>query len=256
MTKKIAIIGEVCTDQYVFGQCNRVCPEAAALCFNHNNDTIVNSQGMAGNVYKNLRSLNTDFKFEISLISPPSQIIKKRFIDSRYNTIIFREDINDKTERIDLHNYNFSQYDCIVFSDYCKGFLSESDIIDICKMKAAHCITFLDSKKILSRLSEYIDIIKINNHEFKQNIIHLPSITDNTMLIVTEGDNGAKLYNNKNIQHYPTEKVLLRDVCGAGDTFLAALVARYLESKNIDNAISFANLCSSKVVAQFGVVSI
>ena len=101
-----------------------------------------------------------------------------------------------------------------------------------------------------------IDIIKINNHEFKQNIIHLPSITDNTMLIVTEGDNGAKLYNNKNIQHYPTEKVLLRDVCGAGDTFLAALVARYLESKNIDNAISFANLCSSKVVAQFGVVSI
>lgn len=256
MTKKIAIIGEICTDQYVFGQCNRVCPEAAALCFNHDNDTIVNNEGMAGNVYKNLKSLDIDHKFEISLISPLSQIIKKRFVDNRYNTIIFREDINDKTERIDLHKYNFSQYDCIVFSDYCKGFLLESDIIDICKMKSINCITFLDSKKTLSKLSEYIDIIKINNYEFKENMIHLPTISDNSMLIVTEGDNGAKLYNKKNIQHYPTEKVLLRDVCGAGDTFLAALVTKYLESKNIDKSISFANLCSSKVVAQFGVVSI
>ena len=37
MKPKVVIIGESCTDEYIFGTCNRVCPEAAALCFTHKN---------------------------------------------------------------------------------------------------------------------------------------------------------------------------------------------------------------------------
>jgi len=255
MIKKIAIIGEVCTDQYIFGKCDRVCPEAAALCFSHSNDIRTNL-GMAGNVYNNLLSLNKDNIFDISLISPTSSIIKRRFVDNRYNSIVFREDINDTSERINLNQYEFQQYDCIVFSDYCKGFLLESDIIDICNKKTKNCISFIDTKKDLYKLSEHIDYIKINNYEFKQNEHHLDHITTHANLIVTEGDNGARLYNMKNIKYYPTKKIVLRDVCGAGDTFLAALVFKYLVSLDIDQAIIFANECATKVVSQFGVVSI
>ena len=35
MIKNIAVIGESCVDEYVYGTCDRVCPEAAALCFKH-----------------------------------------------------------------------------------------------------------------------------------------------------------------------------------------------------------------------------
>ena len=37
MKPKIAVIGESCIDEYVYGTCDRVCPEAAALCFHHKN---------------------------------------------------------------------------------------------------------------------------------------------------------------------------------------------------------------------------
>jgi bifunctional ADP-heptose synthase (sugar kinase/adenylyltransferase) len=254
MTKKIAIVGEVCIDQYVFGHCDRVCPEAAALCFSHSNNEIRYNEGMAGNVFKNLESL--DPSLDISLISPKSNIIKKRFVDKKYNSIVFREDINDQSERIDLNEYDFTKYDCIVFSDYCKGFLFEKDIIDICSRKSEQCITFIDTKKRLYNLATHIHYIKINHYELKQNMSDLDYIRQYTNLIVTEGDNGARLYTPQYETHYPTDKVLLRDVCGAGDTFLAALVAKYIEVYNIDEAINFANLCASKVVSQFGVVSI
>jgi sugar/nucleoside kinase (ribokinase family) len=55
---------------------------------------------------------------------------------------------------------------------------------------------------------------------------------------------------------YPTEKVEVYDLSGAGDTFQAALVSKYLETKNIEQAIEHANSCASKVVQRRGVALI
>jgi D-beta-D-heptose 7-phosphate kinase/D-beta-D-heptose 1-phosphate adenosyltransferase len=249
---RIAVIGESCIDQYVYGTCDRVCPEAAALCFKHNEDITFNP-GMAGNVYQNLLALNTNHNIE--LITTRSNIIKKRFVDKKYNTIVFREDINDVCEPIDIDGYDFSNYDVIVFSDYCKGFLSVDDISKICSQKKESCVTFLDTKKsVCSILTQAVDYIKINSNEFKQNVTDATSIK-HCSLIVTEGEDGASLYQNGSKRQFPTDKVILRDVCGAGDTFLAALVIAYVQHANIENAIMFANQCASKVVGQFGVVT-
>jgi sugar/nucleoside kinase (ribokinase family) len=45
----------------------------------------------------------------------------------------------------------------------------------------------------------------------------------------------------------------VRDLTGAGDTFLAGLVAGYLEKNNIYDAIIFANRCAAWAVTQKGV---
>lgn len=251
--KKIAVIGESCVDQYVYGTCERVCPEAAALCFKHTGD-IKSNPGMAGNVYQNLVALNR-YQHDIELITTKSDIVKKRFVDKKYNTIVFREDINDSCEPMDLNQYNFGTYDAIVFSDYCKGFLSTNHIKEICDQTKESCITFLDTKKsICSTLIESVDYIKINSHEFRDNVQDVANIR-NCSLIVTEGENGAALYQNGSKTQFPTNKVVLRDVCGAGDTFLAALVTSYVQYANLEEAIIFANQCASKVVGQFGVVT-
>lgn len=252
MKTNIAIIGESCIDEYVYGTCERVCPEAAALCFNHDNITTSNP-GMAGNTYQNLKALNSNI--QIDLITCQTTIIKKRFVDQRYNSIVFREDIHDKSHRINLSNYNLDQYDYIVISDYNKGFLTIDDIKEISKFKKTNCLIFIDTKKKLYDLINYVDFIKINSEEFKQNIADLSLITSKASLIVTEGENGATLYTNNNTKHFCTQKVLLRDVCGAGDTFLAALVTRYIQTKNIEQSIIFANLCACKVVSKFGVAT-
>jgi sugar/nucleoside kinase (ribokinase family) len=43
------------------------------------------------------------------------------------------------------------------------------------------------------------------------------------------------------------------DVSGAGDTFVAGFVARYLHSKDIGVSIDWANYCAGEVVKKRGV---
>ena len=68
-------------------------------------------------------------------------------------------------------------------------------------------------------------------------------------LIVTMGSAGCR-YKNK---IYPVDKVEIKDLSGAGATFLAAMVYKYLNTKNIEEALKFANVCSTIVVQQKGV---
>ena len=69
---------------------------------------------------------------------------------------------------------------------------------------------------------------------------------------MTKGKDGAVLNNN---EKFPIEdEHEVRDLSGAGDTFLAALVAKYIENYDICEAIKFANKCAAWVVTQKGVV--
>jgi sugar/nucleoside kinase (ribokinase family) len=60
--------------------------------------------------------------------------------------------------------------------------------------------------------------------------------------------------NKSEAEYFSTKKVSLRDVCGAGDTFLAGLVVKYIETNDIKKSIIYANECASIVVSKFGVV--
>ena len=48
----------------------------------------------------------------------------------------------------------------------------------------------------------------------------------------------------------------IKDVSGAGDTFLSGLVAAYVSLGNIQESIKFANLCSTYVVQRKGVTTV
>jgi D-beta-D-heptose 7-phosphate kinase/D-beta-D-heptose 1-phosphate adenosyltransferase len=67
-------------------------------------------------------------------------------------------------------------------------------------------------------------------------------------LIVTKGAQGVD-YQGKN---YPAVGVSVFDVCGAGDTFLSALVYFYLRYGKIDTAIPYANKAAAIAVTHFG----
>lgn len=249
---KIAIIGESCIDEYIYGVCDRICPEAAAFCFKTDENKKINL-GMAANVLNNIKFL--DPTLDVTLLTNKNTIIKRRFIDSRYNTIIFRADVNDQCDNFDISLYNFNDYDAIVFSDYCKGLLSEQIISDICQNTRQDCCIFMDTKRKITSFIKDIDFLKINQRELKQNVENIDEIKHYTNIIVTQGEAGAIMYKKNETKTYPVQKIEVRDVCGAGDTFLAGLVVEYLKSKNIDQSINFANICASKVVSKFGVTT-
>ena len=70
-------------------------------------------------------------------------------------------------------------------------------------------------------------------------------------LILTYGERGC-YYMKKLFK--PKVTVEVKDVCGAGDTFLAGLVVHMLKHNDIEYAIDFAQECAGDVVSRKGVV--
>jgi bifunctional ADP-heptose synthase (sugar kinase/adenylyltransferase) len=239
---KILVIGETCRDVFTYGICTRLSPESPVPVFNPI-ETITND-GMAKNVHSNILSLDID----CHLVTNPSwqDITKTRFIEKRSNHMFLRVDKNDTNYgRINLKNINFKEYDIVVISDYDKGFVTEEDIEAISRL---HAVTFLDTKKKLGNWCENIKFIKINNFEYDKTKDSLTSQLKDKM-IITLGGAGAQYQGRV----FPVDKVEVKDVAGAGDTFIAGLVVKYSETQNISDSIDFANQCATLAVQKRGV---
>jgi len=242
---KILVIGDSCIDVFIYGEVARLAPAAPVpvIIADHKTENL----GMAANVAANLKALG----IEAALITNSNPIKKIRYVDSRYNQMLLRVDEEDCCKRIEFGSNNFSGFDAIIISDYCKGFLEEEDIQKI--IENAECTVFLDTKKQLGPWCNGVDFIKINNYEFEANkkVIEENEALKNK-LIVTKGKYGCEFRGTL----YPTQEVPVKDVSGAGDTFIAALTTEFCRSRNIIEAINFAQICTTEVVQKKGVATI
>ena len=242
---KILVIGDSCTDIFRYGRVTRIAPEAPIPIIVPERET--SNPGMAGNVVANLKALGA----EVDFVTNTTEIRKIRYVCSKYNHLLLRVDENDTCEPFNIGSLYLNKYDAIIISDYCKGFLSEEDIKQISQLYQS--VIFLDTKKTLGKWTHNIDFIKINYHEYERNkeILKNDFILKNKT-IVTMGKYGCD-YQGKN---YPTVDVSVKDVSGAGDTFLAGLVIEYSRSQDINKAIQFAQECTTIVVQKSGVSTI
>ena len=230
---KVLLLGDSCEDEYIYGRCNRISPEAPVPVLDY--AKIKTTSGMAGNVCLNLQS----FGLDITFLTNNEQLVKTRFIDEKSNQQILRVDNEEKIKPLVIPVMT-DTFDAVVISDYNKGYLTTEKIFEI--VEGASCPVFIDSKKsILPNKPNCF--IKINDVEYEKlddyNI-------DN--LIVTKGYEGC-IYNNT---LYPSEKVNVYDVVGAGDTFLAALVYGYITTNNIDESLMMGNRAAAIAVQQLG----
>jgi len=242
---KVLVIGETCQDIFCYGDCTRLAPEAPVPVFTLTSEKC--SPGMATHVQKNVKALGVEC--DIFTNSNWESVQKVRYVDDRTNQMFIRIDKNDHTiKRSDVTDIDFEGYDAIIVSDYDKGFLLDEDLEFIFNR---HKTTFLDTKKVLGSWADKAKYIKINSIEYGKAEVLLDS-SYNKKLIVTTGKHGCRYNNNS----YAVEQVSIKDVSGAGDTFLAALVVEYLRTNDITKAIEFANECSTKVVQKRGVTVI
>jgi bifunctional ADP-heptose synthase (sugar kinase/adenylyltransferase) len=237
----ILVIGETCRDVFVYCDSTRLCPEAPVPVLNVSDQR--ENPGMAGNVRRNIESLSSK-TIDIVTNSNWYEITKTRYVHKESNHMFFRVDTTQSIPKLNIKDINF-EYDVIVISDYNKGFLTKEDIKYICHN---HKNVFIDTKKILGDWIQDARFIKINDYEYRNSEAYL---TDkiNKKIIHTMGGLGCE-YNGK---RYPTKRVEVKDLSGAGDTFMASLVVKFIETDNIDNSIKYANECASKVVTQKGV---
>jgi len=243
---RILVIGDSCQDIYIYGKVDRLCPDAPVPILVPMHTTTTG--GMAANVYENILSLQVD----VDIITNNLPITKTRYVDMQTNHMIMRVDSENKAiPRVSgLDAVNFSQYDAIIVSDYNKGFLQFDDISYICDK---HPLVFLDTKKIINAMCLKATFIKINEVEHNKNIdAGLDIGSYPKKFIITLGSKGC-MYDNKNYKVRPVE---IKDMSGAGDTFISALTIQYLKTKSIESAIKFANDCATIVVQYRGVTKI
>jgi len=249
---RVLVIGDSCQDIFIYGDITRISPEAPVPVFVPT-DTEKND-GMARNVSHNVEAL----EMHISTITNKNGIVKKRYVENRSGQMVLRVDEHDYCERIDkkvledIRDNKCKPYfsgstdvDAIIISDYCKGFLEEDDIQFICENNDN---VFVDTKKKLGKWIESADFIKINELEYKKNHEMLSNGFEEK-LIVTLGSKGCRYRNTV----YSVPEVPVKDVSGAGDTFLAGLVRGYLDTGNIVEGIRFAQECTTIVVQKHGV---
>ena len=242
---KVLIIGDSCTDIFIYGKIERLSPEAPVPVIKPIHKT--ENGGMAKNVKLNLEALG----LEVDIITNSNDIKKIRYIDDKSNQMVMRVDEHDYCEPVNRYLLDFDEeeYEAIIISDYCKGFLSEEDIEYICNYKNV----FIDTKKKLGDWVKCADFIKINDLEHKKNFEIIPNYPElEDKLIITQGKNGC-LYKG---EVFPTQEVPVKDVSGAGDTFLAGLVYEYIKTEDVKKSIKFAQKCTTKVVQKLGVSTV
>jgi len=230
---KVLLIGDSCTDKYVYGNAIRLSPEAPVPVLDYVRS--ISTEGMAWNVFNNLNSLGV----EVDMVTNEETITKTRYIDKKSNQQIIRVDEQPEIEALefDFTDDGGSDYDALIISDYDKGFITQEQLFKLVYWFRGP--VFMDSKKKNLPDKGYI---KVNDIEYDK----LETKTDN--VIITRGGAGTE-YQGK---LYPAEKVNVFDVVGAGDTFLAALVVGYLTTKSIETAIPFANKAAAVAVSHTG----
>ena len=230
---KVLLLGDSCEDEYIYGRCTRLSPEAPVPILDY--AKMQTKPGMAANVCLNLQA----FDIDITFLTNTEKIVKTRFVDERSNQHILRVDNEERVKPL-LVPVATNSFDAVVISDYDKGYLTSEKIFEI--VEGATCPVFIDSKKTVLPNKENC-FIKINDVEYEKlddyNI-------DN--LIVTKGSEGC-IYKQT---LYPAEKVNVYDVVGAGDTFLAALVYGYITTNNIDESLMIGNRAAAIAVQQPG----
>jgi len=123
-----------------------------------------------------------------------------------------------------------------------------------------------DNQEVVEKLLKKTDIVKLNDeelvafaqwynkHKHDENslIKWFVSNYNIKMVCVTKGENGALLYCDGEFYEHPGFKVNAVDTVGAGDAFLAGLIASLLNKKEPADALAFACATGAFVASKAG----
>jgi fructokinase len=124
-----------------------------------------------------------------------------------------------------------------------------------------------EDREIVRQSLRRADVVKISDEELRrvaewfalrgtsrEIVTALAETFDCAVVCVTRGSGGAALWHDGNWSEHPGFKVEVRDTVGAGDAFLAVLLAGLLAGEPDSALLQHANLMGAYVVTQFGAV--
>jgi fructokinase len=122
------------------------------------------------------------------------------------------------------------------------------------------------NKEIIEELIRKADILKLNlselnlisewiGNQFKNDEERINSVSKKyniKTIIATKGGDGAMLFVNKKFYYHPGYKVKVADTIGSGDSFLAAIVSKFIDGVPPEKALDFASALGAFVASKSG----
>ena len=196
---KFIVLGDLIFDRFIYGDINRISPEAPVPILDVNN--IINSCGGAYNVYAHIQNLGFNSKI-ISIIGYNFLSLKEAFFPNGVtNNEIFifeefkkspiktrlianynhnhqirfdDEDINEITiesqkKILNILNIELDENTFLIINDYKKGVITKELLFEITKLsKIKNSKVFVDSKRDVVDIFKNTFLLKPNLHEFNQ----------------------------------------------------------------------------------------
>jgi rfaE bifunctional protein kinase chain/domain len=293
--KHILVMGDLMLDSYMWGQANRISPEAPVPVVSVKE--VTHSPGGAANVGWNIASLSAkvtmagvvgnDIHGEqlLTLMSERGMNVESVTGDTNRPTTVKTRVIANSQQvvRTDFESLdelsnesleavqasvlkNIKDVDAIILADYNKGLFSEKMIGSILSIANENNVpVYVDPKHDHFYLFKGVRFFKPNANEFDQamnsaNIEDgsraLQKILDVEFVLVTLGASGMLLTTADESIRIPTKALAVHDVSGAGDTVISVFTLADLARATPEEAATMANLAAGRVCEEVGVVPI
>ena len=293
--KHILVMGDLMLDSYMWGQANRISPEAPVPVVSVKE--VTHSPGGAANVGWNIASLSAkvtmagvvgnDIHGEqlLTLMSERGMNVESVIRDTNRPTTVKTRVIANSQQvvRTDFESLdelsnesleavqasvlkNIKDVDAIILADYNKGLFSEKMISSILSIANENNVpVYVDPKHDHFYLFKGVRLFKPNADEFDQamnsaNIEDggraLQKILDVEFVLVTLGASGMLLTTADESIRIPTKALAVHDVSGAGDTVISVFTLADLAGATAEEAATMANLAAGRVCEEVGVVPI
>lgn len=295
---RAAVIGDMMADRYVFGSVNRISPEAPVpvnlvqterAVLGGAANTAANLAALGCRVYaagmrgedengRLLHDLFAEKKIDDSGViirDGYSTITKMRILGARQQMMrldfekfwpLEDEGLEETLRWLD--GVHASGLDCVVLSDYGKGFITPKLAQEVIRRGHAWKIPVLVDPKgsdwtkytgaygitpNLKELSEcYGKTIPNEDGEIERTGVLIREQYHLKYLFVTRSEKGITSIGGKEIIHCPAAAQDVFDVSGAGDTVMAMLAAALAAGRDSETALKLANTAAGIAVARVG----
>ncbi|WP_457639950.1 D-glycero-beta-D-manno-heptose-7-phosphate kinase [Persephonella sp.] len=291
--KKILVVGDLILDKYLWGEVERISPEAPVPVVDVRKETV--NPGGASNVAWNLSSLGAQtYMAGVVGKDENGKILERLLIEKNIKPVTVVDESRPTTEktriiavsqqllRIDRESKEnldksvesllvenikdiLPVVDAVIVSDYGKGVVSAA-LMEFLKNSGKP--VFVDPKPSNFYLYEGITVMTPNRKEAYQCIKaekteSVESVGRKIMeelktdtLLITLGAEGMALFEGDSITKIPAKARKVFDVTGAGDTVIAVLSLAKVSGASWKEAAYLANYAAGYVVGEIGTAAV
>ncbi len=281
--KNILVVGDIMLDKYIFGNVERISPEApvqvvevekesylpggaanaanniAALQGNALMVGIVGNDNEAKTLLNELkkRNINTEGIFtdnqkpttqKVRILGQKQQLLRIDYEKRDY----LNKEIEDKI--LNFIKEKIGNINAVIISDYAKGVITKNLVEEI-KEIAKNKIIIADPKPKHKDFYKDVSLVTPNIKEAKEMTEKEENLIKelNSPILITKGEKGMSLYEKDgNITNIPTKAKEVYDVSGAGDTVVATLALALSSNATLKQAAIIANHAAGITVGKLG----